>query len=129
MKDPPPVPESIFLHLLTSERPHLRNTWLSRLPKKRDTRILPSQSTVHQGTSYATGWGVHIIELPNGDAIFRITVASVLANLLLALTYIGATHGDVQGAFAISAFLVAGESAITFAYFHYHNAGQYSGKS
>lgn len=126
MKDPPPVPESIFLHLLTSERPHLRNIWLSRLPKKRDTRILPAKSIIHQGTSYATGWGVHIIESPNGEAIFRITVASVLTNLLLALIYIGATRGDVQGAFAISAFLVAGESAITFAYFHYHNAGQYS---
>lgn len=75
-----------------------------------------------------TGWGVHINESPNGEAIFRITVISVLINLTLALLYTAVSRGDVQSGFAISAFLVAGESAVTFAYFHYHSAA-HSGKN
>ena len=122
MKDPPPVPENLFLHLLTSEKPHHDDIWLSRLPKKRGTRFLAPQSTSYQDKKYVTGWGVHIIEVPNGDAIIWTTGIGVLFSLTIALIYIGVSRGDVQSAFAISAFLVASESALMFAFFHYHYA-------
>ncbi|MCJ1264418.1 hypothetical protein MMC22_004289 [Lobaria immixta] len=120
LKDPPPMPANVFLHHLNSKRTHPRRTWLDRLPKKLNHSIHqnPDPSSTHIGWQ-AHGWGVQIIEGPNGKAMLWLTVVNVLTSLAAALSW-GFVKSDVQGACGIGGFMLAASSAMVFAFYTYY---------
>lgn len=118
LNDPPPIPNNVFLHLLTSKRHHPRNTWMNRLPKKLNSSIYSSTNSQHPGWQ-AVGWGVHIVEGPNGKAMMWLTVVTCLISFIFAVLW-SVVKGDTQGAFGIGSFLVAFQTALAFAFFNYY---------
>jgi hypothetical protein len=118
--EPPPyrIPSNVFLHFLNSRKSHVRDTWLKRLPKKLKDSIHARQGAAPY-SGQVIGWGIHILEAPNGIAIIWITVGTTLLAFLLAVLW-AALKEDVQGAFGIGAFVVAAQSAIAFAFFNYY---------
>ena len=113
LKEPPPIPTNIFLHHLNSTRSHPRSTWLNRLPKKLNHSIHECPNSVHVGWQ-AHGWGIHIIEGPNGKAILALTVITSALSLVAALVW-ASLKNDVSGAFGIAAFVVATVKMLVFA--------------
>ncbi|KAL8725962.1 MAG: hypothetical protein Q9166_007039, partial [cf. Caloplaca sp. 2 TL-2023] len=122
LKEPPPIPTNVFLHHFNSTRTHPRNTWLNRLPKKLNHSIHHHYEPPHVGWQ-ALGWGIHIIEGPNGKAFLVLNIALVSVSLVVALTW-SVLKGDVQGGFAIAGFAIAAVSALLFAVFNYHSLGR-----
>lgn len=72
----------------------------------------------HNG-SQAVGWGIHIIEGPDGMVILWLTVATILVSFILAVLW-AVFRKDVQGAFGIAAFVVASESALAVSFFNFY---------
>ena len=124
LKEPPPISTNIFLHHLNSKRSHPRSTWLNRLPKKLNCSIHDSPDSVYIGWQ-AHGWGIHIIEGPNGRAILTFTVMSTVLSFAVALVW-SILKDDVSGAFGIAAFIIASANVLIFAFFNYYPAQRFS---
>lgn len=112
LKEPPPIPTNVFLHLFNSTRTHPRSTWLNRLPKKLHHSIYQRNGGPHVGWQ-AMGWGVHIIEGPNVKAIFLLQVLLVVISLAGAIVW-AVLKGDVQGGFGIAGFVVAATGVLVW---------------
>jgi hypothetical protein len=102
MKPLPPMPADAFLHYLEHGKKDMcpsRCIWLPRLPKRLHT-------SVAQAGEATEGWGIHIIEGPNREAVFWIVIAAVGASLLLATLW-SELRGDVQGGAGLGALMMA----------------------
>jgi hypothetical protein len=117
LSDPPPIPNNVFLHYLNSPRTHPRATWLNRLPKKLGSSIHQNSEPFHVGCQ-VRGWGIHVVEGPNGRAMFWLTLTAIISSSLGAVLYAGLTR-DVQSAFSIAGFVLAAFGTIMFAVFNY----------
>ncbi|KAL8755981.1 MAG: hypothetical protein Q9184_004644 [Pyrenodesmia sp. 2 TL-2023] len=122
LKEPPPIPTNVFLHLLNSTRTHPRSTWLNRLPKKLHSSIHQLGEGPHVGWQ-AMGWGVHIIEGPNGRAVLALHMLLVGVSLAGAIAW-SVWKSDVQGGFGIAGFAVAATSVLVWAWMGYGIGGQ-----
>lgn len=105
----------MFLHLLNSKRSHVRNTRLNRLPKELNDSIHHDPALLYSGRR-ALGWGIHIVEGPNGVAIMWLTMATICVSFCFAVTW-AVVMRDVQGAFGMAAFNVASEATLAFSFF------------
>ncbi|KAL8692509.1 MAG: hypothetical protein Q9218_002484 [Villophora microphyllina] len=94
LKAPPPIPTNVFLHLINSKRTHPRGTWLRRLPKKLNRSIQQSCEVPHAGLE-ALGWGIHIVEGLNWQAVVLLYCVLALVGLAVAVTY-SVLKADVQ---------------------------------
>lgn len=74
----------------------------------------------------AHGWGLHIIEGPNGAVLTWMIVAGVMVSFLAAVVWSAAMR-DVQGGFGIAAFVIAAQSTLMFAFFRYNLPGEFGG--
>ena len=102
---PPPIPLNIFInHFLTTKNPHRRTTWLRRLPQKLDASIHIQRGQNADGI--VEGWGIHIVEGPNGLAIFWTSVLIATTTVAASAIYWGAT-GDGQTATGLGALISA----------------------
>lgn len=111
LRPPPPMPPEVFIHYLEHGEGELnpgRNTWLPRLPKRRDTRIIDGDVTCY-------GWGIHIIEGPNREVIFWIIMVTIVASVVAAVAWT-ALRGDIQGGAGLGALMMALPPAIMAAF-------------
>ena len=98
---------------------------MKRIPKKLEASIRAREGAVPYSRT-AVGWGIHILEAPNGIAVIWTTIGTVLVGFLLAVLW-ACLKENVQEAFSIGAFVIAAQPAISFAFFtHYpiHSAGK-----
>src|ERR1700712_146170 len=118
----PPMDHRNFLHYMSSCNPKdhqglhttLRkdSTFLRRLPKKVGSDIFSDLTP-----DLPFGWGVHILEGPNKEAISCIAFAGLLLSFVVSLTYAILAKTQEQG-FGIGQWMVAILSAgLTTLYF------------
>ena len=110
LKPLPPMPPEIFIHYLEHGEGDLspvRNDWLPRLPKRLDKRVIDCDEACF-------GWGLHIIEGPNG-VVFLIAMATILSSVLVNVLWSTLQH-DVQGGAGLGALIVALPPAILSAF-------------
>lgn len=107
----PPMPPEIFIHYLSHEDGDLapsRMDWLPRLPKRLDKKVV-------EGGESCIGFGLHIIEGPNREVIFWVTMLTIFASATVMITW-SAAKGDVQGGSAIATLIFALPPAILSAF-------------
>ena len=103
----PPVGENYMLHLLhMPEDGDEETTMCLRAPKKvRDQLVL--QANPSQGETIPTGWGIYLVD---GLLINRLWIACaclfILASIVFGIAW-SVRKNDVQGAFGVSAWMVA----------------------
>ncbi|MCJ1475644.1 hypothetical protein MMC13_004307 [Lambiella insularis] len=97
---PPPMPASAFLHYLKSSKPHHKDIWLSRLPKKLAVSMLQEEA------SLPSAWGINIIEGPDKAAILLLLSTALFVSLLVAIVW-SVYKNDAAGGMAIGTYLVA----------------------
>lgn len=118
LKDPPPIPNNIFMHYLNSPGSHPGDIWLNRFPKKLNSSIHQESALSHVGWQ-ACEWGIQISEGPNKKAMLWLTIVAVLTSLVFASLW-AFFMKDVQGAFGIAAYMVASESALLYTFINYY---------
>lgn len=101
-----PVLRLPYLHVLLEPGNHLDDFWTNRTPKK-----LRQELKYQIGGSPAIGWGVHIVEGPNWNALAVLTTIFVISSLVLALVYSLAMN-DVSTGFTMGSFLLAAQTLV-----------------
>lgn len=104
----PPMPAHVFMHYMKSSKSHTISIWSQHLPRKRD------RSITEDARELPIGYGVHIIEGSNKRAFFWLTLVVVLMSVLIS-SFWACLKKDIQGAFAIGAWLVSIPTVITTA--------------
>lgn len=105
--DPPLMPPEVFIHYLEHGEGDLNpchNEWLGPLPKRLHDRVIDS-------TSPCFGYGIHIIEGPNREGIFWITICITTVVLLASVVW-AILMKDVQGGFGLGAMMIASYMAL-----------------
>jgi len=122
------MPANIFLHFLYHARragweAHADDTWLRRLPKKRETSILKALrqaanpvavagTGASQGSAGADdddvvfGWGVHILEGPNHVGLCVVFGMGIAVAFLISCLVVGIAKTQEQG-FGVGQFFLA----------------------
>lgn len=98
---PPPMPPEVFVHYLEHGDGDLspnRYTWLPRLPKRLNSKVTDCGEA-------AEGWGVHVIEGPNREAVFWIVMATISASVLTSVLW-ATLKGDIQGGTGLGALIM-----------------------
>jgi len=98
----PPMPPEVFIHYLEHGQEDLnpnRSIWSPRLPKRLDGRIIDCGVPTY-------GWGIHIVEGPNREAVFWIVIITVLGSILASILW-STMHKDIQGGTGLGTLIVA----------------------
>jgi hypothetical protein len=97
------MPPEVFVHYLLDhgegDLNPVRNDWLPRLPKRKETRVIDCGEACF-------GWGIHVIEGPNRNVISWIMVVTISAGALTGVLW-SALKNDVQGGTGMGALIVA----------------------
>jgi hypothetical protein len=102
----PPITSNSFLHYLGNpECESLARTsrWLSCLPKRLGDQLV-SRRRCCEPDVVVTGWGIHIEEGLNEEALACIALIILVCSGLLGLTY-SVKMGDVSGGFTVAAYV------------------------
>ena len=97
--NPPPIPDNVFLHNLTSKGNHPRLIWEKRLPKKLNEQLYNSSDEL------PVGWGIHILEGPHWTNILWTMLVFLLISGLVTGLWSGLKH-DIQGGAGLGSYLV-----------------------
>lgn len=102
----PPITSNSFLHYL--EHPECESLvktsrWLSCLPKRLEEQLL-SRRRCSEPDILVTGWGIHIEEGLNEEALSCIALIVLVCSGLVGLTY-SVKMGDVSGGFTVAAYI------------------------
>jgi len=81
-----------------------RNDWLDPLPKRLKKRVMDSEPACY-------GYGMHVIEGPNREGIFWITIITMLVVILTSVLW-STFRNDVQGGTGLGALILAFHTAI-----------------
>lgn len=113
------MPVNIFLHYLHRARwniwdEHTEDTWLKRLPKKLNEKILAewrqgdatAQRDDEVDPNLAFGWGVHILDGPNHAVLGILLAIGVTVAFVVSGMVVGFAKTQEQG-FAVGSFLLA----------------------
>jgi hypothetical protein len=104
----PPITSNSFLHYLKSpdcESLKRMSRWLSCLPKRLEERLL-SRRRCCEADAIVTGWGIHIEEGLNEEALACIVLIILICSGVLGLTYSIKT-GDVSGGFTVAGYVAS----------------------
>lgn len=96
------MPPEVFIHYLEHGQEDLnpnRSIWSPRLPKRLDGRIIDCGVPTY-------GWGIHIVEGPNREAVFWIVIITVLGSILASILW-STMHKDIQGGTGLGTLIVA----------------------
>ena len=108
----PPMPPEILLHYLDHGEKDLslyrRTVWSPRLCKRLDTRIIDSGVPTY-------GWGIHIIEGPNRQAVFWFVMVTIFSSVLSSILW-STLRNDMQGGTGLGTLIVALPPAIMAAF-------------
>ena len=105
-----PMPDHMFFHLFHHPTGHQSGRWMNRLPKKF------RESIFAQTAQNPVGWGIHILESVNYVLVFIIVFAGLIVSGLFAILW-ASLRQDVQGGFAIGAYIATVQAALMAAYF------------
>ncbi|EHK19706.1 uncharacterized protein TRIVIDRAFT_14315, partial [Trichoderma virens Gv29-8] len=108
---PPPMPPEVFVHYLEHGDGDLspnRYTWLPRLPKRLNNKVMDCGEATE-------GWGIHVIEGPNREAVFWVLMATISASVVASVLW-ATLEGDIQGGTGLGALIVALPPAIMAAF-------------
>ncbi|UKZ78939.1 hypothetical protein TrVFT333_006686 [Trichoderma virens FT-333] len=108
---PPPMPPEVFVHYLEHGDGDLspnRYTWLPRLPKRLNNKVMDCGEATE-------GWGIHVIEGPNREAVFWVLMATISASVVASVLW-ATLKGDIQGGTGLGALIVALPPAIMAAF-------------
>jgi hypothetical protein len=102
----PPITSNSFLHYL--EHPECESLtktsrWLSCLPKRLKGQ-LAAKRRCSEPDMLVSGWGIHIEEGLNEEALACIALIILICSGLVGLTY-STKMGDVSGGFTVAAYI------------------------
>lgn len=104
----PPITSNSFLHYIENpDCESLRRTsrWLSCLPKRLEEQLM-SRRRYCEPDMIVTGWGIHIEEGLNEEALAFLTLVILVCSGLVGLIYSLRT-GDVSGGFTIAGYIAS----------------------
>lgn len=108
---PPPMPPEVFVHYLEhgdGDFSPNRYTWLPRLPKRLNNKVMDCGEATE-------GWGIHVIEGPNREAVFWVLMITISASVLASVLWTS-LKGDIQGGTGLGALIIALPPAIMAAF-------------
>lgn len=98
----PPVGPNLLRHLYDHpDHAEVLPVLFNRIPKKITRRL---RACSMKGVS--TGWGIHLAEGPDEFLVFMFGICGFAMSLLVSIAYTVAKE-DIQGGFAVGAFLLA----------------------
>ncbi|KAE9365777.1 hypothetical protein N431DRAFT_472372 [Stipitochalara longipes BDJ] len=102
----PPITSNSFMHYLENpECESLQRTsrWLGCLPKRLEEQLLSRRRSSEPDT-IVSGWGIHIDETLNEEALAILVLIILLFSAFLGITY-SAKTGDASGGFTIAGYI------------------------
>ncbi|KAF4631776.1 hypothetical protein G7Y89_g6358 [Cudoniella acicularis] len=89
----PPMPSEVFIHFLEHEDKDdlslTKSVWTPRLPRRLHKRMIECEVPTY-------GWGIHVIEGPNRNAVFWIVIAMTFGSILAGILW-SSLRSDIQG--------------------------------